>query len=93
VVPQTIEALLVSYIDDLDAKMNIMFASGMGRGPTTRHGARFPHSITGGSTRRTGGGARPSEPVRAGLTVLAGMGRAIRGRRLGGLTGSRLEFE
>jgi 3'-5' exoribonuclease len=24
VVPQTIEALLVSYIDDLDAKMNIM---------------------------------------------------------------------
>ena len=24
VVPQTIEALLVSYVDDLDAKMNIM---------------------------------------------------------------------
>jgi 3'-5' exoribonuclease len=30
VVPQTIEALLVSYIDDLDAKMNIMVRERMG---------------------------------------------------------------
>ena len=28
--PQTIEALLVSYIDDLDAKMNIMARERMG---------------------------------------------------------------
>jgi 3'-5' exoribonuclease len=30
VLPQTIEALLVSYIDDLDAKMNIMVRERMG---------------------------------------------------------------
>jgi 3'-5' exoribonuclease len=30
VVPQTVEALLVSYIDDLDAKMNIIVRERMG---------------------------------------------------------------
>ena len=29
-VPQTVEALLVSYIDDLDAKMNILVRERMG---------------------------------------------------------------
>ena len=45
------EALLVSYVDDLDAKMNIVARERMGSQTATRSPTGFTRSITGDSTR------------------------------------------
>ena len=79
IVPQTLEALLVSFVDDLDAKMNIAAVAALST-PRVSSPTRSTPSTTAGFTREFPSGPRWRRRPLQGLHRFARLGR----RHLGG---------